>query len=191
MRRASQKVYKHRPQEKNDPQMKKHLLSVGLVMSLAYGWLTGSLGAESLNASAVAPSEVVGPQIVEGSKVTLLYVISVPGYVDGDVSEFVQGEHEIFPALERVIVGMKPQEEKKVELSAAEGFGVHDDRKKMNVPKTVLPPGAKKGDVLQNLNGDLATVEHVTDTMAVLDYNHPLAGKPLMVRLKVLKVENP
>jgi FKBP-type peptidyl-prolyl cis-trans isomerase 2 len=171
--------------------MKKLLLSVGLVMSLAYGWLTGNLGAESLNASAVAPSEVVGPQIVEGSKVTLLYVISVPGYVDGDVSEFVQGEHEIFPALEQVIVGMKPQEEKKVELSAAEGFGVHDARKKMNVPKTVLPPGAKKGDVLQNLNGDLATVEHVTDTMAVLDYNHPLAGKPLMVRLKVLKVENP
>jgi FKBP-type peptidyl-prolyl cis-trans isomerase 2 len=171
--------------------MKKHLLSVGFIMSLAYGWLPGSLGAESLNASAVVPSGVVGPQIVEGSKVTLLYVISVPGYIDGDVSEFVQGEHEIFPALEQVIVGMKPQEEKKVELSAAEGFGVHDDRKKLNVPRNVLPPGAKEGDVLQNSNGDLATVEHVTGTMAVLDYNHPLAGKPLMVRLKVLKVENP
>ena len=63
--------------------------------------------------------------------------------------------------------------------------------KKLNVPRNVLPPGAKEGDVLQNSNGDLATVEHVTGTMAVLDYNHPLAGKPLMVRLKVLKVENP
>jgi len=171
--------------------MKKFLLGIGLVISIANGGLLGSLGAESLNAPAVPPPEVVGPQIVEGSKVTLLYVISVPGFSDGDVSEFIQGEHEIFPALEQVIVGMKPQEEKKVELSAVEGFGLHDDKKKLNVPKTLLPPGAKEGDVLQNANGDLATVEHVTGTMAVLDYNHPLAGKPLNVRLKVLKVENP
>ena len=99
--------------------MKKHLLGVALVMSLAYGGLPGSLGAESLNASAVPSPEVVGPRIVEGSKVTLLYVISVPGYIDGDVSELVQGEHEISPALEHVIVGMKPQEEKNAILISA------------------------------------------------------------------------
>jgi FKBP-type peptidyl-prolyl cis-trans isomerase 2 len=171
--------------------MKKHLLGIGLVLSLAYGGVTDSLGAESLSAPAVPSPEVVGPQIAEGSRVTLVYVISVPGFIGGDVSEFIQGEHKIFPALEQVIVGMKPQEEKKVELSAAEGFGFHDDRKKMNVPKALLPLGAQEGDVLQNANGDLATVEQVTGTMAVLDYNHPLAGKPLLVRVKVLKVENP
>ena len=171
--------------------MKKYLLGIGLALSLAPGGAPDNLGAESLNTSAVPSPGVVGPQIVEGSKVTLMYVISAPGFSDGDVSEFIQGEHEIFPALEQVIVGMKPQEEKKVELSAAEGFGPHDDRKKLNVPTTQLPLGAKEGDVLQNVNGDLATVEHVTGTMAVLDYNHPLAGKPLLVRVKVLKVENP
>ena len=46
-------------------------------------------------------------------------------------------------------------------------------------------PDAKEGEVLQNSKGDLATVEHVTDTMAGLNYSHPLAGKPLNVRLKV------
>ena len=171
--------------------MKKLWLSLGLVMSLGYGGLVDRLGAESLRVPAVSPPEAVGPQIVEGSRITLLYVISVPGFLDGDVSEFVQGQHEIFPALEQVIVGMKPQEEKNVEISAVEGFGLHDDRKKMNVPTALLPPDAKEGDVLQNADGDLATVEHVAGTMAVLDYNHPLAGKPLMVRLKVLKVEKP
>lgn len=171
--------------------MKKPLLGIGLVLSLTYGGVPCTLGAESLNAPSVSSPDVVGPQIVEGSKVTLMYVIAVPGFIDGDVSEFTQGEHEIFPALEQVIAGMKPQEEKKVELTAAEGFGPHDDRKKLNVPKTQLPLGAKEGDVLRNANGDLATVEHVTGTMAVLDYNHPLAGKPLLVRVKVLKVENP
>jgi FKBP-type peptidyl-prolyl cis-trans isomerase 2 len=34
-------------------------------------------------------------------------------------------------------------------------------------------------------------VAEVSDTSAVLDYNHPLAGKPLIVQLKILKVENP
>ena len=38
---------------------------------------------------------------------------------------------------------------------------------------------------------DFATVAEVSDTTAVLDYNHPLAGKPLVVQLKILKVENP
>jgi FKBP-type peptidyl-prolyl cis-trans isomerase 2 len=171
--------------------MKQHLLGIGLVLILAYGGAPGSLGAQTLNRPPVPSPEVMGPQIVEGSKVTLIYVISVPGYVDGDVTEFIQGEHEIFPALEHVIAGMKPRDEKKAELSAEEGFGPHDNRKKSNVPKIQLPLGAKEGDLLQNANGDLATVEHLTGTMAVLDYNHPLAGKPLVVRVKVLKVENP
>ena len=171
--------------------MKKYLFGASLAIYLTCGMLAGGLRADPLDTRAVQSEEAVGPQIVEGSKVTLLYVITVPGFIDGDVSEFIQGQHEIFPALERVIVGMKPQEEKKVELSPDESFGTHDDRKKLNVPKTLLPLGAKEGDVLQNNSGDLATVENLTDTMAVLDYNHPLAGKPLVVRLKVLKVENP
>lgn len=133
-------------------------------------------------------------QIVEGSKVTLQYVATAHGSTGidyGNVSEFIQGRHEIFPALEREVVGMKPGEEKKVELSPGEGFGPHDDRKKLNIPKTLLPFGAKPGDVLRNDAGELATVAEVGDIMAVLDYNHPLAGKPLVVQLKILKVENP
>ncbi|MEO7860671.1 MAG: FKBP-type peptidyl-prolyl cis-trans isomerase, partial [Nitrospirales bacterium] len=59
-------------------------------------------------------------QIVEGSKVTLQYVATAYGtrVTDyGDISEFIQGAHEIFPALERELVGMKAGEEKKVALS--------------------------------------------------------------------------
>ena len=39
-----------------------------------------------------------------------------------DVSEFVQGRHEIFPALEREVAGMRPGEEKKVKLQPEQGF---------------------------------------------------------------------
>jgi hypothetical protein len=44
---------------------------------------------------------------------------------------------------------------------------------------------------VQNDLGHFATVAEVSGIMAVLDYNHPLAGKPLVVQLKILKVENP
>jgi FKBP-type peptidyl-prolyl cis-trans isomerase 2 len=152
------------------------------------------VGAEPLQASSSHSPEAESSRIIDGSKVTLQYVASVPGSTGidyGNVSEFIQGRHEIFPALEREVVGMKPGEEKKVELTPAEGFGPHDDGKKMNIPKTLLPFGTKAGDILRNHAGELATVAEVADTTAVLDYNHPLAGKPLVVQLKILKVENP
>jgi len=132
------------------------------------------------------------PRIVEGSKVTLQYQVTVPdlnGIDYDDVSEFVQGRHEIFRALEREVAGMRPGEEKKVELTAEEGFGPRDERKKMNIPRTELPADAKTGDVVQNEAGSFATVAAVSGSTAVLDYNHPLAGKPLVVQLRIVKVE--
>jgi len=177
--------------------MRRHdLTRASLMVSLACMTLLGGygVGAEPLQASSSRFPEVESSRIVEGSKVTLQYVASVPGSTGidyGNISEFTQGRHEIFPALEQEVVGMKPGEEKKVELSPEEGFGPHDDGKKMNIPITLLPFGAKAGDVLKNDVGELATVAELSDTTAVLDYNHPLVGKPLVVQMKILKVENP
>jgi len=143
---------------------------------------------------AIHKMEAGSDQIVEGSKVTLQYVATALGSTGidyGNVTEFVQGRHEIFPALEREVVGMKPGEEKNVALNPEEGFGPHDDRKTLKIPKTLLPFGTKPGDVLRNDAGALVTVAEIADTLAVVDYNHPLAGKPLVVQLKILKVENP
>ena len=172
------------------------------MVSLACMTLLGGhcLGGEPLQASSLGSPEAESLRIVEGSTVTLQYVTTDRGSTGidyGIVSEFIQGRHEIFPALEREIVGMKPGDEKTIELSPAEGFGPHDDKKMMNIPKPLLPPGAKRGDVLRKRdvlrNGvcELVTVAEVGDLMAMLDYNHPLAGKSIVVQLKILKVENP
>jgi hypothetical protein len=66
------------------------------------------------------------PRIIDGSNVTFLYQITVPGeagFEVRDFGQFVQGRHQLLPALERVVTGMKTGDEKKVELSAEEGFG--------------------------------------------------------------------
>ncbi|HSF67718.1 MAG TPA: FKBP-type peptidyl-prolyl cis-trans isomerase [Nitrospiraceae bacterium] len=167
-----------------------------LIVSLACMTLLGGyvLGAKPPQASSSRSSEVESSRIVEGSLVTLKYVATVLGSTGidyGNISEYIQSRREIVRALEQEIVGMKPGESKKVELSPEEGFGIYDDGKKMIVRTTLLPTGAKKGDIIQNALGDLATVVEVVDATAVLDHNHPLAGKPLVVQMKILKIENP
>jgi FKBP-type peptidyl-prolyl cis-trans isomerase 2 len=150
------------------------------------------VGVKSPQASSSPEPE--SSRVVEGSLVTFQYVAIVPGSTGidyGNISEFIQGRHEIVSVLEQEVVGMKPGEEKKVELSPEEGFGPYDAEKKIIVQKTLLPPGAKEGAVVQNALGDFATVAEVLETTVVLDYNHPLAGKPVVVQLKILEVENP
>ena len=133
-------------------------------------------------------------RIIDGSNVTLFYQITVPGECEVEVREigqFVQGRHQLLPALERVVTGMKTGDEKKVELSAEESFGLYDAKKKKAVPKSDLPAGTKEGDVLEDRAGREATVTQLSDRSAVMDYNHPLAGKPLSLKITILRVDDP
>ena len=169
---------------------------VSLIVSLACMMLFVGyvVGAKPPHANSSRSPEAESSRVVEGSTVTFQYVATVAGSTRsnyGNVSELIQSRHDIVSALRQEVVGMKPGEEKKVELSPEEAFGTYDDGKTMNIPKTLLPPGATKGDIVQNALGDFATVVKVLDATAVLDYHHPLAGKPLVVQLKILKVENP
>lgn len=134
------------------------------------------------------------PGISDGSSVTLFYQITVHGerrFEVRDIGKFVQGQHQLLPALERVVTGLKTGDETKVELSVEEAFGPYDGKKKKTVPREELPAGTKEGDVLEDHAGKQATVAQLSDTSAVIDYNHPLAGKPLTVKMKILRVDDP
>ena len=144
--------------------------------------------------SLAAGKSVENPRIIDGSNVTLLFQLAVPGeqrFEVRDIRKFVQGQHQLLPALERVVTGMKSGDETKVALSVEEAFGPYDGRKKTTVPRNDLPAQTKEGDVLEDRSGNPATVTQLSDTSAVMDYNHPLAGKPLVVKLRILRVDNP
>ena len=155
--------------------------------------LTGSLVSFSSVSTAAESSE--SPWIGDGSKVTLLYEITVPGderFEVRDLSQFVQGQHQMLPALERAVTGMRRGEKTQIRLTEDQGFGAYDQNKKTIVPATELPAGTKTGDVLEDAKtGKQATVTQMSDSAAVVDYNHPLAGKPLLVTLTILEVDNP
>ena len=133
-------------------------------------------------------------RIIDGSTVIFSFQVTVPGepgFEVNDVEKFVQGRHELPPGLERAVTGMKSGDEKRVELSEEEAFGRYDTGKKKTVPRESLPPWAREGDRLEDRNGKRATVAQLSDTSAVMDYNHPLAGKPLTVKIKILRVDDP
>jgi len=133
--------------------------------------------------------------ITDGSKVTLLYQITVPGderIEVRDLSQFIQGEHQMLPALEQAVSGMRRGEKREVKLNEDQAFGAYDSKKKSVVPTKELPAGVKTGDIIEDRRtGQQATITQMSETDAVMDYNHPLAGKPLLVTLTILDVDSP
>ena len=133
-------------------------------------------------------------RIIDGSRVLLLYQMTIRGEEESEaphVAQFVQGQHEFLPALERVVKGKKTGDTLKVVLSEDDTFGSYDVTKKKTVPRTDLPGGIKEGDVLQDRAGKAAIVTELSDRSAVIDYNHPWAGKSFVVKIKILRVDDP
>lgn len=171
--------------------------------------IVGCLGWSALDGMAGQPGPIQSPSdqsspqdppassapITDGSKVTLLYQITVPGderIEVRDLSQFIQGQHQMLPALEQAVSGMRRGDKAEVKLTEDQAFGAYDDKKKTVVSTKELPAGVKTGDIIQDRRtGQQATITQMSDTDAVMDYNHPLAGKPLLVTLTIIDVDSP
>lgn len=130
--------------------------------------------------------------ITGGSKVTIAFTITVPEthvVVPNNVSQYVPGQGQLIPALEHALDGMKEGEQKRVDLEAEEAFGRYDERKRVTVSREELPRGAKMGSVHRTPDGTPFTILSLSDNAAVIDFNHPLAGKHLVFDVRILKVE--
>jgi FKBP-type peptidyl-prolyl cis-trans isomerase 2 len=129
--------------------------------------------------------------IADGKKVVIEFTITVPeehAVIPKNVAQFVQGKHDLLPALESALNGLKAGETKRVDLKPDQAFGPYDENKKMKVAREELPPDLRPGAIMQNRDGRPFTVVEVSDKNALIDYNHPLAGKHLVFEVKVLQV---
>ncbi len=136
-------------------------------------------------------------RVVEGSKVTVAFTVSLPDKTVVATTEgqeplaYIQGQGQIAPGVEKAMVGLKAGDKKHLELKAEDAYGAYDDKKRFSVSKDRIPPDAKVGSVLQDRMGQPVKVVELSDKEAVLDSNHPLAGKTVMFDVKVIKVEAP
>jgi len=139
--------------------------------------------------------------IADGKQVSLEYTLTLEdkSKVDSNVGKeplvFTQGAHEIIPGLEKKLSGLKVGESKQIEVSPEEGYGPVDPERKQEVEVEKIPEDARKvGARLTGRGPDgrmvFAQVKEINGNTAVLDLNHPLAGKKLFFDVKVLKVED-
>lgn len=146
------------------------------------------LAAFSANSLAAVDQSSIGP----GDKVTIKFNLTVPETrlaIQDNVSEYVPGQHQLLPALEGELMGMRAGERKHVEFNPEQAFGTYDAGKKMTVARDRLPEEAKVGDVYRTAHGQPFMVGALSTQNAVVDFNHPLAGKRVVFDVQILKVE--
>lgn len=108
--------------------------------------------------------------------------------------EFVAGTGTVIPGFDKAIVGMKKGEEKEVKLKPGEAYGEPNPKLLKKVPREQLPkdqeikPGMVLGVGLPTGQQIPARVKEVNDKEVTLDMNHPLAGKNLNFKLKVVEI---
>ncbi|HKT36374.1 MAG TPA: FKBP-type peptidyl-prolyl cis-trans isomerase [Nitrospira sp.] len=132
--------------------------------------------------------------IQEGAVVLMEFTITVPEsqlVIPKNVSQFTPGHNELLPNLEKALTGMKKGDEKRVDLSSEDAFGPYDESKKGIISRESLPPGTQPGTIFTTEEGVPFVVTELSGPVASIDFNHPLAGKRLIIDVKILNVESP
>ena len=107
---------------------------------------------------------------------------------------FVVGEGNVIPGFEKAVLGMNVDEEKEFEVEPEDAYGMPDERLYQEVPRNVLPsepePEIGMTFVMQTPQGNIPVmISEVKTDSVILNLNHPLAGKKLIFKIKVLKIE--
>ena len=137
-------------------------------------------------------------QVSEGDRVRIHYTGRFP---DGDIFdcsedrdplEFAAGGEEVIEGVSQAVLGMEQGEKKTVTVPPEQGYGQHNPTLEQSVPCSELPEGVEEGDQLRAIQGDQEIpvwVREIGDDSAVIDANHPLAGKTLVFDLELVAFE--
>jgi FKBP-type peptidyl-prolyl cis-trans isomerase SlyD len=138
--------------------------------------------------------------IATGSKVSIEYSLTlgdeqvVDSNVGGQPLQYTQGSGQIIPGLENALSGKKAGDSLTVTVSPDEGYGQVNEEAIIEVQTENLPLEARKvGMQVQGQTPDgqkvQAQVVEMRDQTAILDFNHPLAGKTLHFDVRIVDVQ--
>jgi FKBP-type peptidyl-prolyl cis-trans isomerase 2 len=140
------------------------------------------------------------PKVGPGTYVTMEYDAflesgtRVLGTNNTDPMVFRFGSGEVFSRIEQEIIGLNPGAEREFLLPPEEAFGEFDQSRVLRVPLDEFPKGKqlKKGTLLKVEtkpgHQGLCFVGDIQKDHFVLDFNHPLAGRTLNYRVRILDV---
>jgi FKBP-type peptidyl-prolyl cis-trans isomerase SlpA len=137
--------------------------------------------------------------VAADSLVTLHYRIALPNgqpalsTFEATPATLQLGAGEMLPAIERLIVGLPVGGRQAFDLAAEEAFGPHrpelvervrrehmpsQEIEAMSVMEFVAPDGSRYAGLVREIN----------DAFALVDFNHPLAGKPIRFEVEIVGV---
>jgi len=142
-------------------------------------------------------------QIQPGSRVRLHLALRL---ADGTVAEssfgdepleIVIGAGALAPGLELALYGMRPGQRQTLTLHPGQAFGNRDPEAVGWLPRSRFPanmklePGALVGFTGPEGEEVAALVVAAEADRVQMDFNHPLAGKPIIFESEILSVEPP
>jgi peptidylprolyl isomerase len=109
--------------------------------------------------------------------------------------EFEVGAGKVIKGLEHAVIGMEKGEERQIKLQPQEAYGERNPKLFRKIPKDQLPRKVEELEpgmlMVINLPSGLqvpARIVEVTDSDATIDLNHPLAGKTLNFKIKIVDI---
>jgi peptidylprolyl isomerase len=108
--------------------------------------------------------------------------------------EFEAGSGQVIPGFDNAVIGMKIGEEKEFKINAKEAYGEHNPQLVREIPRNVLPQDQepKPGMMLVMNAGNQQVpvkITEVTKDKIKIDLNHPLAGKNLIFKIKLVSID--
>ena len=140
--------------------------------------------------------------VLAESLVTLHYRISLPNgqpllsTFEATPATLKLGAGEMLPTMEKLILGLPVGSRRAFDLCAEEAFGPHrpelvervrrehmpsQEIEALSIMEFVAPDGSKYSGL----------VREVDDTSALIDFNHPLAGKPIRLEVEIIDALSP
>lgn len=113
----------------------------------------------------------------------------------GNSLEFIAGIGQVVPGFDHAVIGMEKNQEKEFTLEPEEAYGERNEQLERAVPRNLLPKGQepKTGMILLIGGSDgrqfPAKISKVSKESITVDLNHPLAGKRLTFKIKVIDIE--
>jgi len=108
--------------------------------------------------------------------------------------EFEVGSGQLLRKFEDAVVGMSIGEEKEISICAEDAYGEHNPEFLKEISKDYFPadqeiePGMFFMMVMKDGRQTPVKISSITGDRVTIDLNHPLAGKTLFFKIKVIQI---
>ncbi|MDR9436084.1 MAG: FKBP-type peptidyl-prolyl cis-trans isomerase [Thiohalophilus sp.] len=146
-------------------------------------------------------AEIEALTIGPGSRVTMHFTLSLTDGTVADSTEegepmtFTMGDGTLIEGLEMVLYGLKVGSKQCLEIGPRDTFGFPDEENIHTLPRSEfaaelpLEEGIILGFSTPSGEEVPGTIHEVRDEEVVVDFNHPLAGRPVVFDVEILAIE--